>query len=505
MSTVQFEPKITSEFQIDWRRRPSQGADPFTDFLKQHFDGERPRAPKPRDEAADPLSGRKPHVVVAHAKTLRGEAKRVEDADRRLPDQSGHPESCAKEAEPVVLEDGVAADEDTAEPETADVQAESDEAAVQPVTDGEAAEPVTPVVVSVQPTAELDADGEAVAVLELPEDGIVPAPEDQVARTPSNDAETGSETTAEQQAAAAMAEASLTEAAAALIPAEAAPTGGATPAAVTQPSALPIVETKVEQPLLQRMAEAAAQAAEPVPAPQAKAERAPLEIKPRAHATARPAPAAPATPAASQAAQPIPQQAAMPLLPTGGSEFASSGETFFESLSDGGGHGWAMNLAQGAASRRPDFVAQLRQHLQNLPAHEQVAIHLQRAVREGTNKFSIQLSPAELGNIHVKLEIDEEKRVTAAVTVERPSTLELLQRDTKGLERALHNAGLNMEGGDLSFSLGRGDQEFAQDLRQSGPSAAGGLDPDGESEDGQPDAPVAQVMDTAAGVVNLQV
>jgi flagellar hook-length control protein FliK len=89
--------------------------------------------------------------------------------------------------------------------------------------------------------------------------------------------------------------------------------------------------------------------------------------------------------------------------------------------------------------------------------------------------------------------------------VERPSTLELLQRDTKGLERALHNAGLNMEGGDLSFNLGRGDQDFAQDLRQSGVSAAGGSVLDAESNGDQPVDPVAQVTDTAAGVVNLQV
>ncbi len=106
----------------------------------------------------------------------------------------------------------------------------------------------------------------------------------------------------------------------------------------------------------------------------------------------------------------------------------------------------------------------------------------------------------------MKLEIDEEKRVTAAVTVERPSTLELLQRDIKGLERALHNAGLNMEGGDLSFSLGRGsDQEFAQDMNRSAASAAGGTVLDGGSEADQSDTLAAQVLDTAAGVVNLQV
>jgi flagellar hook-length control protein FliK len=92
------------------------------------------------------------------------------------------------------------------------------------------------------------------------------------------------------------------------------------------------------------------------------------------------------------------------------------------------------------------------------------------------------------------------------VTVERPSTLELLQCDVKGLERALHDAGLNMEGGDLSFSLGHsGDQDFAQDLSQSATSAAAGAVLDGQSNGDQPDSPVAQVMDTAAGVVNLQV
>jgi flagellar hook-length control protein FliK len=135
-----------------------------------------------------------------------------------------------------------------------------------------------------------------------------------------------------------------------------------------------------------------------------------------------------------------------------------------------------------------------------------VAVHIQRAVREGTGKLSVQLAPAELGRIHVKLEIDEDKRVTAAVTVEKPSTLELLQRDIKGLERALHNAGLSMEGGDLSFSLGRGsDQEFAQDLSQSAASATNGLVSGGESESDLPADRAVQVMDTAAGVVNLQV
>ena len=91
MSTVQFEPKVTADFQIDWRRPSTQ--DPFADLLKRHFEiDQRAHAPKRREEAADPVSGRPPRVVIAHQRTLRGEAKRIEDSDRCLPrpaDQTG--------------------------------------------------------------------------------------------------------------------------------------------------------------------------------------------------------------------------------------------------------------------------------------------------------------------------------------------------------------------------------------------------------------------------------
>jgi flagellar hook-length control protein FliK len=520
MSTVLFDPKIMPEFQIDWRRPSSRGEEPFGNLLKRHFDtDQRPRSPKLRDEAAEPVSGRPPRVVMAHAKTLRGEAKRIEDTDRCLPrpaDQAGT-EPCAAGEEPVLSEDSTAAETDTPEQEaTAEAPAETAEGTSElPAVEGEVetVAPVAPAIVSVQPSAEETTDGETIVTvvpLTVPtEQSILPEAADPAAAdAPSNGGETDSEAAAEQQAVAAMAEAGLTDGAVALMTDQAAPTEGATAAApaVAATPALPATPAKQDHPALETE-QAPAAAIEPAAIAPARPERSSMDIKLRAGSPARAMPATPASPATSATpAQPAQPHATTQLQPATGSEFGSTGEPFDPSLSeDGTGQGWALHLAQGAASKRPDFVAQLRQHLQNLPAHEQVAVHLQRAVREGTNKFSIQLSPAELGNIHVKLEIDEEKRVTAAVTVERPSTLELLQRDTKGLERALHNAGLNMEGGDLSFSLGRGDQEFAQDLRQSGASAAGGSVLDAESDGDQPEAPVAQVMDTAAGVVNLQV
>lgn len=168
--------------------------------------------------------------------------------------------------------------------------------------------------------------------------------------------------------------------------------------------------------------------------------------------------------------------------------------------------GWTLNLAQGNAARRPDFIANLRQHLQNLPAHEQMALGIQRSARDGGGRITLQLSPTELGRIHLKLDIDEEKNVRASVSVERPATLELLQRDTKALERALQDAGLKMDQNDLSFSLHGGDSDsFAREFGGEGRELADLLT-DGAEDDPAPGmAAQAAVIATADGLVDVQV
>jgi flagellar hook-length control protein FliK len=170
--------------------------------------------------------------------------------------------------------------------------------------------------------------------------------------------------------------------------------------------------------------------------------------------------------------------------------------------------GWNIHLAQGSAIRRGDFVANLRQHLQNLPAHEQVALSIQRSLKDGGGNITLQLSPAELGRIHLKLKIDEENNVQASVVVERPATLELLQRDMKALERALQEAGLKAGPGDLSFSLQGGDPEaFAREFGSGNGNGSSGAGR-GSGADSAEDAPAAvtaAVVDTADGWVDVQV
>ncbi|WP_454020713.1 flagellar hook-length control protein FliK [Azospirillum sp. Marseille-Q6669] len=91
-----------------------------------------------------------------------------------------------------------------------------------------------------------------------------------------------------------------------------------------------------------------------------------------------------------------------------------------------------------------------------LPA-AQVAGQLVRVVEAGGGEFHIDLKPEELGPVRVVAELSG-ARVNLHVQAESPETLALLRRDIHHLERALSDAGFELDGGTLNFSL-RGDGE----------------------------------------------
>ena len=93
-------------------------------------------------------------------------------------------------------------------------------------------------------------------------------------------------------------------------------------------------------------------------------------------------------------------------------------------------------------------------------ATNQVFIQLTKAVQNGDNKITIQLRPEELGRVEVKLDITGDGRVKAMIMADKPDTLDLLQRDSRGLERALQESGLKTDNNSLSFNLqGKGNNE----------------------------------------------
>ena len=88
-----------------------------------------------------------------------------------------------------------------------------------------------------------------------------------------------------------------------------------------------------------------------------------------------------------------------------------------------------------------------------LPANIQVAVQLARAAKNGDKSFNIQLHPAELGRVEVKLEVNSRGGATARILVDSQATLDLLQTHRQGLERALTDAGLKCDTGGISFDL----------------------------------------------------
>jgi len=229
------------------------------------------------------------------------------------------------------------------------------------------------------------------------------------------------------------------------------------------------------------------------------------------------APGQSVTPATAAAIQPVKNGAAaawagpnynsdLPeeLSVTAGTTTGATSDGEFSTWSEYLGSGAAANLSNGAAARQAAFLAELRQSIQLPPAHEQIAVQIQSAMQNGTNRLTVDLQPAELGRVEIKLDVDKDKNVTATVVVDRPGTLDLLQRDSKALERALQDAGLQTNSGSLSFSLrdsgGQGGNAQNGAAGQGTGQGAAGNGP--QEAASQPSR--ADVVATADGFVDLE-
>ena len=118
-----------------------------------------------------------------------------------------------------------------------------------------------------------------------------------------------------------------------------------------------------------------------------------------------------------------------------------------------------------SAATRPTPVSQ--------PVVDQLAVHIVKAAAQGMDKISIKLRPAALGHIEIQLELSHDGRITAVVTAEKSETLELLQRDARGLERALQEAGLRTNSDSLNFNLRGEGRDGGQEMPDHAAAAGG--------------------------------
>ncbi len=103
---------------------------------------------------------------------------------------------------------------------------------------------------------------------------------------------------------------------------------------------------------------------------------------------------------------------------------------------------------------------------------EQLHVQIQKQVSEGKDLIKVQLRPAELGRIEIRMEVSSDGKVMAHVVADNKDTLQLLQRDQSGLEKALRDAGLDVNSNALSFSW-RGDQQQGNNAQDGRPGRRG--------------------------------
>ncbi|MBR9824675.1 MAG: hypothetical protein GYB36_02585 [Alphaproteobacteria bacterium] len=144
---------------------------------------------------------------------------------------------------------------------------------------------------------------------------------------------------------------------------------------------------------------------------------------------------------------------------------------------------------QTGAERAGNELARFTPH-----SAQNLAGQIAKRFNNGNRVFEIRLDPAELGRVDVRLEMSGDNRVQAYLSVERADTLAELQRAARDLERALNDAGLELDENGLSFELSdNADQSgFDEDASDALPVYETGdfLDFD-DSTAAQTDAPTA--------------
>jgi flagellar hook-length control protein FliK len=97
-----------------------------------------------------------------------------------------------------------------------------------------------------------------------------------------------------------------------------------------------------------------------------------------------------------------------------------------------------------------------------------IGVEIASRAKEGMRRFDIRIDPPELGRVDVRLEVGADGKTSLRLVVERPETLDLLQRDARNLERAMQSAGLQTDESGLEFSLRDHNQNSLADMDDGG-------------------------------------
>ncbi len=153
-----------------------------------------------------------------------------------------------------------------------------------------------------------------------------------------------------------------------------------------------------------------------------------------------------------------------------------------------GGH----SATQTASAVQPASQIPAHVYINHAPVSEQVHVAIRKASGDGIDQLTIQLDPAELGRVEVKMLRAQDGQTQISFTVDKPETFDSLSRDARMLERSLQEAGIKADTGSMQFNL----------RQQPQPQLHSGLNGQGQQ---QPQQQAANETDTeTSNVVPLQ-
>lgn len=103
----------------------------------------------------------------------------------------------------------------------------------------------------------------------------------------------------------------------------------------------------------------------------------------------------------------------------------------------------------------------------HIAAAEQVQVAITTATKDGLDRITMQLEPADLGRVEVRMEMGLDGRTQLHFTVDKAETLDALARDARSLERSLQEAGIKADAGSMQFNL-RQQPQFAAEMGGEG-------------------------------------
>ncbi|MFV1851084.1 MAG: flagellar hook-length control protein FliK [Thalassospira sp.] len=123
-------------------------------------------------------------------------------------------------------------------------------------------------------------------------------------------------------------------------------------------------------------------------------------------------------------------------------------------------------------------TAQTARQAPGQQVQQQVAVSIKNAASDGVDKISVQLRPEHLGRVDVKMEIGHDGRIQGVIQADTRETLDMLRQDSRALQQALKDAGLNADSQSFTFEHRDQGGQSQEGKGQSRMTADQGSSPD---------------------------